>query len=146
MTTLLLFGLALATSAPAPKDAPKNESTIVGEWVVDSMTLGGLAGLKSPAGVKYEFTGDGHWLIHRGGGEARIEREYKLDSKTDPPSIDVSEGIAKPRVTLGIYRLEGNTLTLCFAGTGEADRPKTFESPAGSRVLLLVLKKVKKRE
>jgi hypothetical protein len=51
-------------------------------------------------------------------------------------------------VTLrGIYKLDGNTLTLCLAvGGEEANRPAKFESPAGSMVMLLTLKRPVKKE
>jgi hypothetical protein len=44
------------------------------------------------------------------------------------------------RTLLGIYRLEGNFLTLCLAGPGTR-RPTAFASAPGSRLSLFVLKR-----
>ena len=52
--------------------------------------------------------------------------------------------VAKP--LLGIYKLEGETLTICFAGPGDEERPKSFNPADGSRFMKMVLKRVKKKD
>ena len=44
---------------------------------------------------------------------------------------------------LGIYKLDGDVLTLCLASGKDAERPKKLESPAGSTVMVLTLKRAK---
>jgi uncharacterized protein (TIGR03067 family) len=150
MNTALLLGLAVGVSAPALKDPPKKDPAIVGEWVPESLSTGGKKAQHTitPAGLTYVFTGDGKWVTQRDGGVATFAptREYKVDPKTDPPSIDVSGGLATAKSMAGIYMLEGDTLTICFAGPGAEERPKTFEPADGSRNIVMVLKRVKKKD
>jgi uncharacterized protein (TIGR03067 family) len=44
----------------------------------------------------------------------------------------------------GIYKVQGDTMTCCMTEPGGKDRPTKYESPAGSRLTLYVLKRVKK--
>ena len=154
MNVVLILGVAVGLSAPNLKDSTKKDTAIVGEWVPESMTMGGKMNLKPPAGMRYEFTADGQWISRREGAAAKgVPRDYKLDPKANPPTIDVAPiatapagvAVAAAQPMLGIYKLEGDTLTICFGVNGE-ERPKTFESPEGSRVMMMVLKRVKKKE
>jgi uncharacterized protein (TIGR03067 family) len=148
MNATLFLGLAVSLSAPTIKDSPKPAPAIVGEWVPDSLTMGGVT-TTAPEGRSYEFTAHGLWITRRDGVAVKSYPDvYELDSKADPPSIDKSPLVRlddnrAPSPMLGIYQLEGDTLTICLGGEV---RPKTFESPDGSRNLLLVLKRVKKKD
>jgi arylsulfatase A len=59
----------------------------------------------------------------------------ELDPDADPPALDVlpDGGRARGQRVLGIYRLEGDTLTIAMADPGQP-RPTSFESGPGSRV------------
>lgn len=62
----------------------------------------------------------------------------------DPKAIDFSllRGPRAGKVDQGIYRLEGKTLTICIQEDPKEGRPKTFESKEGTKLKLIVLKKV----
>jgi uncharacterized protein (TIGR03067 family) len=67
-------------------------------------------------------------------GQSKANGSFMLDPTKTPARIDHVES---PTVTLyGIYRFDGDTLTLCFNGRY---RPSSFESQARSGNLLLVL-------
>ena len=144
-----LLGLAVIVSAPGLKDRPKKDTGIVGEWVLESSMLGGKAA-KIASGLRYEFTADGQWIIRREGAEVKaLPRTFKVDVKTNPATIDVTYqkpdgGPADQPGMLGIYKIEGDTLTICYA-PGSAERPTTFEPAGGARVAVLVLKRAKKK-
>jgi uncharacterized protein (TIGR03067 family) len=147
MNATLILGVAIGVSAPAIKDPPKKDAGVVGEWVPESMTLGGKK-MTTPVGVRYELTADGQWisLVEAMRVGMPASRYYRLDAKADPPTIDIitpspPEG-ARSDPTLGIYKVEGDTMTVCYS-LGK-DRPTKFESPEGSRAMLMVLKRVKK--
>lgn len=151
MNTTLL-GLALVVAAPNLKEPPKKNPEIVGQWTVESMNLGGKQNARAPAEMIYEFTADGQWLINRGGVVVKsVPREVKYDPKANPPTIDVvyPEAAAgkggTPRNMLGIYKVEGDMLTICFGASG-GDRPTKFESEDGSRVMLMTLKRANKKD
>jgi hypothetical protein len=42
----------------------------------------------------------------------------------------------------GIYKIDGDTLTMCLSPTGE--RPAKFESTAGGQTILMTFKRMKK--
>jgi uncharacterized protein (TIGR03067 family) len=144
MNTLLL-GLSLTIAAPALKDPPKKTDTIVGEWEVESLTMGGQP--STTTGLKYTFTADGQWLIHRDGQVIGVaaNRGFTMDNKTTPPSVDlISNTKAANMLRLqGIFKVEKDTLTICGTRQQGAERPTKFESPEGSQIVIYVLKRVK---
>jgi uncharacterized protein (TIGR03067 family) len=72
---------------------------------------------------------------------------YRSDPKASPPTIDLWYGPeAKPeRAHLGIFRLDGDTLTLCSAPPGTV-RPTKFASPAGAELSLVTLRRSKAKD
>jgi uncharacterized protein (TIGR03067 family) len=144
------LGLALVVAAPNLKEPPKKAPEIVGQWVLEKMNLGGKEAGRAAIEMVYEFTADGQWLIRREGVAMKsAPREVKYDAKASPPTIDViysqaAAGKGGPsRNMLGIYKVDGDSLTICFSGP-DGERPTTFDSPDGSRVMMMTLKRAKK--
>ena len=141
MTPSLLVGLAVVVGAPAKKDPPaKDPPSLVGEWVGESGVHGGKPD-NPPPGTTITFTRDGKLLLTEGKGGRTEEGTYKADPKKTPAELDLNPP-GKAEAILAIYRIEGDTLTLCFSHGGE--RPTEFASPAGSRVMLVTCKRAKK--
>ncbi|AMV29486.1 hypothetical protein VT84_34145 [Gemmata sp. SH-PL17] len=69
---------------------------------------------------------------------------FTLDPKSEPCGIDLVYQLEnEPGKTVkGIYKLEKDKLTICFATDGE--RPKEFHSAVNSRTGVLILERVKK--
>ena len=146
MHACLLVGLALSVGAPGVKDPPKKEATIVGEWVGEKAVAGGMDLPVPDGGITFTFAADGTLMVRDGGRGKPEAGSYKVDAKKNPAEIDLVPPPDKKEVVLqGIYKLDGDTLTLCFRrGAPGAGRPKEFESPAGSDVIVMTLKRAKK--
>jgi len=147
MQASLLIALTLMVAAPAPKEPPKEPASVVGEWAASSVVVGGKGQAFPEREFEYALTADGKFVVRKGkeGGEGK----YKLDPKKDPPEIDIFlEGDKADSPTMqGIYKVDGDTLTLCVAPGGKnAKRPKSFEAPAGSEFMVLTLERAKKKD
>jgi uncharacterized protein (TIGR03067 family) len=144
MTCALLLVIPLTLGAPGLKDPPKKQSSVVGVWVVESYTI---AGRPRPVGVRsfrYEFTADGKWYLYRGERKSAIERAYYIDPKADPPHIDLNYDPSDqdPPMAYGIYKVDGDTLTLCLV-RNKGPRPTDFLSTPDTRASLYVFKRAK---
>jgi uncharacterized protein (TIGR03067 family) len=144
----MMLGLAFVASAPAPKDQPKKIADIVGEWVVETMTLDGKHNSKPSFELVYNFTVDGDWLARRDGVQLKTTpRRIEVDSKSKPSTVDViysspRPGAPAPPNMYGIYKIDGDTLTICFG----PERPKDFGPPEDKGMLLMTFKRLKKKD
>lgn len=146
---LLAVGLVcLATPLGVPaapvlkdgKDAKDDAKKLEGDWTIESWVQ-----LGRPTGVRgtWSFKGDKYTLDQGGNLE---EGTIKLDKAKKPPVMDlaITGGSCQGKDQPGIYKLDGDTLTLCFAWPGNTDRPTEFESPADKNWILITLKRDKK--
>ena len=142
MNAVVLFSVALAVAAPGDKEAPKKETpTLVGEWDGEKAVKGGKERPVPEGGVTVIFKADGK-VIFKEGNKPEEEGSYKADAKKDPAEIELSP--PRQRAQLGIYKIEGDTLTICLAGKNSTDPPTKFESPEGTDFTLITLKRIKK--
>jgi uncharacterized protein (TIGR03067 family) len=136
MTTSLILALVIAAPArPAEVDPPG----LVGRWTVESATFTGMA-LPKPD-LTITFAADGKYETRPASGDARVSGTFTFDPKKDPPELDLTEPTNAGKVSPSIYKIDGDTLTICSSTDGE--RPRAFDAPAGSRLVLLVLKRIK---
>jgi uncharacterized protein (TIGR03067 family) len=138
MTTTLI--LALVIAAPARKDPPKVDTpSPLGRWSVESALFAGTP-LPKPE-LTITFGADGKYETRAPGGDAKVSGTFTFDPKKDPPELDVTEPTNAGKVSPSIYKIDGDTLTICSSTDGE--RPRVFDAPAGSKFVLLVLKRIK---
>jgi uncharacterized protein (TIGR03067 family) len=92
-------------------------------------------------GITMIIDGDKHTLIVRAD---KMVSTHRLDPTTKPKSMDAkpTAGPYKDMTLLGIYRLDGDEFTLCFAAPGK-ERPKDFTTKAGTGTFVHVWKRQK---
>jgi uncharacterized protein (TIGR03067 family) len=73
------------------------------------------------------------------------EGTFKLDPEKSPKAIDfdIKTGQDKDKKQLGIYKIDGDKLTIVFAKAGSTDRPKSLEPEADTQDGVAVLERVK---
>jgi uncharacterized protein (TIGR03067 family) len=143
MYAALLLGVAVTVAAPGPKESPKKEAPgIVGAWTLEKMEFGGMALPVSDVGqLSLTFGADGAVVARKNGQVEPDGGRFTHYPKKSPAEIDLTEGRAggKDMTIKGIYKIDGETLTLCMTPMG--DRPTKFES--AGQTILMVFKRMK---
>ena len=149
MQATLLVGVALTLGAPALKDPPTRDAPgLVGEWEVESTLVAGRPRAQAGQPLRYRFTADGKWYSYRRDRrDGAAERAYHTNPKADPPSIDlvINPADQEPSVNPGIYKVEGDTLTVCVRGRSSG-RPTAFESSPAVPTTLYIFKRVRPKD
>jgi RNA polymerase sigma-70 factor (ECF subfamily) len=148
VTAAVVGTVVCARPAPAEKpevakeDAVKDEDQILGTWAYVSVEEKGEKvpeeGVKE---AKLVFAANGNFTAIRGKGQ-KMEGTYKLDPPKRPKEITTTTDKGKKH--LGIYKLDGDTLTICMQQEDGADRPIEFATKKDTKVVLVVLKREKK--
>jgi uncharacterized protein (TIGR03067 family) len=133
-----------ASRADEKADVEKELKKFQGVWTFESIEAGGKKDTSDELKtLTLTFAGD-KYTVKKGDEVIQVGTQ-KLDPSKSPKSIDVTvtEGLNKGAVMLGIYEIDGDTLTVCFDEEGKK-RPTEFKSPAGSQVFVNVHKRAKK--
>src|SRR5262245_49636138 len=77
------------------------------------------------------------------GQQVLFDSTYTINTAKTPAHIDIigTEGELKGKPALGLIKVDGDTLTMCYVMPG-SERPSALDSPPGSRITLLVMKRV----
>lgn len=140
MTRRLAIVFVLAAGpVGADEKKPATDPALQGKWEVTAAAFNGTA-MPALKGRTLVF-GDDEFTTYDGDTPGRT-LTFTLDPNAKPKQIDLTrpDGAEAP----GIYSVGKDELKLCYAEP-RADRPKKFESKAGDRVFLLVLKRVKEK-
>jgi len=150
MVAVAVF-LALVVPVSQGKDkelseaAKKELKKFDGKWRIDSLIADGTE-RHTPD------DGDETFFVVKGGkftlGELELFEVVALDTGTDPRCIDLkglgeSGVVKKGAVSEGVYKLDGETLTIAVNFGRETNRPVKLESEKGGPVVVVTLKRVK---
>jgi uncharacterized protein (TIGR03067 family) len=145
---LQVVGLMLASSllmaADAPKDAVKKEyDKFEGTWKMESFTVDGKpTPIETFAEFRMTLKGENFTTVT---AEGKTNGTYKVDPSKSPKTIDITftGGPLDGLTMLGVYKLDGDTYTVCLPAGGGKERAKELDSKPGSGLVLEVLKRVK---
>jgi uncharacterized protein (TIGR03067 family) len=141
--------LIVAVGWLAGADGPKNEraakdiEALQGNWTMISLEINGEDVSKEQVqSAKLVVKGDRYAPVF----DDRIYSEtFTVDPDKSPKAIDFTytDGPRKGETVKGIYKLEGDTYTMCRAIKAEDERPKTFATGRDSGLALVVWKRSK---
>lgn len=142
MKSLLSVGLFFSALCLCLADDKKDVTA--GKWTIESVSRDGkdVAALK---GATREHKDGSYTLTPVKDSTAKSSTgTYTLDASKSPIAIDMKPkgGTYDGKTLLGIVKVDGDTMTICFAEPGK-DRPSKFESSAGSGLVLAVHKAAK---
>lgn len=135
---LVAAGTAVADDAAAKKMLKDIEGT----YTATALTKGGQAAPEEFLKAVTIRIEKGELIFATPGGKDKAAT-IVLDPAQKPTAIDLTpkDGDDAGKPVLGIIKVEKDVVTLCFADSPAAARPKDFKSTDDSKVMLVVLKK-----
>jgi uncharacterized protein (TIGR03067 family) len=128
-----LFATSLCTAGVIDDEAVKNElKRHQGTWIATSSTFDGQKAPDDIARSIHRIVVEDHVVWERR-GKRFAGTKIELNPTHDPKNIDVipDGGRNRGERVLGIYRLDGERLTICMAVAGRP-RPTGFKAEKGS--------------
>ena len=143
MRQILVLAMACGLLGAAPAAGPKADA-VQDDWRIVSITRDGKddpaykGGSRVHEGTKYAMNPPTE------SKQPRADGTFTVDTTTTPWAYDMkpAAGRYKDKTLLGIVKVEGDAMTICFAEPGK-DRPTAFESKPGSGWVLAVHKRPK---
>lgn len=147
--TLILFVLIAGCpldEAETAKSAVEELQRHQGTWVVTRAVFDGQE-TEPEVARSIRRVVEGDHVVWRRDGKSFAGTRIELDARREPATIDVipDGGANRGRRAPGIYRLDGDTLTICMAPP-DGERPEAFEAPAGSGRSLMSFRRVTEKE
>ena len=141
-TILLLSAIGLIAADEPKKD---DSETFKGNWSIRSITIDGRA---APEDLVKNFRCqfDEKTYNDKVAGEVIEEGSYTIDASRAPKTIDfdIKKGPKEGKRQLGIYKIDGDRITLVMTQAGSTARPKSFKTEPGDSLVEVVLERVKK--
>jgi uncharacterized protein (TIGR03067 family) len=129
---LSLLALVCLAFAPAPFPKPERDRScahleaVQGQWVRTFASLGGRR-VTTYSLHDVATIGGNRW------SEGKAEWTFKLTGRRSSGRIDMESTPASAARGFpsceGIYKLEGDTLTICTVAVAQGERPSSFEHP-----------------
>jgi uncharacterized protein (TIGR03067 family) len=137
----LLIGLVLGADDPPKKAAKDDPGPLQGGWSMVQMMVSGeeIPADQVKTGELVVLDDEYRPVL----GTSTETATTKVDASKSPKEIDFTytTGFQKGKTVKGIYKVEGDKLTICRAQSPDQQRPNAFAAPAGSGLVLVVWKK-----
>ena len=135
-------GVLFATGILPAQTKSDKEQKLEGRWEVVSSERSGAKDSEEKIKGYVMTLEKGKFSVSRAGKDLRAGT-YKVDSSTRPRRIDLVFTAGRKGNSLGIYKISGDRLTICFSKPSpspvpEANRPKEFSSTKGNEFRLNV--------
>jgi uncharacterized protein (TIGR03067 family) len=144
MTRLLVAMAALLLFVPAraddKADKEKEYKALKGDWKLEKGTLAGNDATTTLKELELTILDDGKYTSKL--GDQKDEGKFTFDPKAEPKSMVINPNAGQVKELKAIYKLDGDTLTICYDRTGK-ETPKKFESTAENKLLLVEYKRKK---
>ena len=140
---IVTAGLLLASDGPQQGPAGPDYNKLQGAWGLVALEVNGqpltVEKLKE---ARLEIRGESYDFRL---GETALALTYRLRPAETPKAIDltIASGRNKGKTFFGIYKLEGDTYTICRPTEPGKERPTAFATKPGSGLMLVVWKRQK---
>jgi uncharacterized protein (TIGR03067 family) len=138
-----LFVLLAFALTAARADDKADLKALVGKWKLEKAEVGGKDMLDQFKTLEFEIQADGKYRLKLGGQPD--EGSFTVDSSKTPKQMEIkgTSGPNKGKTIPAIYKIDGDTVTICYQ-LGGSDRPTAFESKPDTKLFLAVYKREKK--
>jgi uncharacterized protein (TIGR03067 family) len=139
--TLTLFACVLTAGSLVADDT--DPKPLAGKWAIHAALLGGRDHLEDYQGMTLTVEGDKYVV---GFGTVKDEGTLTVGTTNEHKTIDLKtkpDGLFKGRTMPGIYKVDGEKLTICV-NTEKPDRPSKYEAPEKTPLMLLTFVREKK--
>jgi uncharacterized protein (TIGR03067 family) len=122
-----------------------NSKSIIGSWICTSAVIDGRP-LAEETVKQLRLTLTAERYKSERGEAVLFDSTYTVDATKLPAQIEMigTEGELKGKPALGIFKLDGETLTLCYVMPGK-ERPTKFESVPQSGAFLVVYRRTQNK-
>jgi uncharacterized protein (TIGR03067 family) len=132
-----------ATTLAQKPDAAADLKAMTGKWKVEKAEMSGMDATPFVKDFTLEIAEGGKYTVFV--GNQKDAGTLHVDPAKKPAEMDIkgTDGPNKGKTIRSIYKLDGNTLIICYE-LGDGARPTKFETKADSKLLLATYKREKK--
>jgi uncharacterized protein (TIGR03067 family) len=137
---LIGVGVCALVALTAVSAGDKGAATIEGNWIATGALAKGkkISEEQAAKAMVVMVFKDGKFTISIG-GKPREAGTYKVNAAAKPAAIDfaIGEGRDKGKTRLGIFKVEGEMLTIAVVDTDVKTRPQGFEGTEDVEITFL---------
>ena len=138
---VIMVSLLTMLAADSLQAAEKDVAALEGAWTMASLEVEGQKVEEARIQGSELTIKDGKYIVTTRG--QNHETKFTLDPTQTPKHIDMTpqDGPNKDKTLAGIYKLDGDTFTVCRSINPDFNRPKEFVTSPGTGLFLVVWKR-----